>query len=321
MGIWNRPEPRVAEPKAEKKQPAKPPVAASVDVFYEPPPSFSSVTASLEWVWSRMDKGDVAAAETLFLKEANITDEQRGQIALQLLQNFRRFDPRVLARIVLSLPRGKTADMALNKLISEWSRYDSEDVLRFLETLPEDRVNSVQLTSAAFGLARLPAERVAAFAATLDDNGRSYLADGLVESANQAGSWRNTSAILSKMNAEGRKDAVPVEWTLGVSLSDIAPEEIERRIASETDPVKRDQLLAGHAWVAGIRDPERGIRLDAQIELPQVRANNLERHTGDWLETDRNAALAWLQSTAAKQLMSLEVRAKFLKAYELEAAP
>lgn len=319
--MWNRPEPLAAEPKAEQKQAVKANVTQSVDLFYEPPPAFTIVTASLEWVWGQMDKGDAAAAETLFLKNAGTTEEQRGQIAQQLVQNFRRFDPRVLARIVLSLPRGQTADMVLNELISEWSRYDSEEVLHFLETLPADRVNNVVLVRAAFGLARLPAERVTTFAATLDDDGRSYLAEGLVESANQAGSWRNTSAILSKMNAQGHKDAVSVEWTLGVSLSDIAPEEIERRITAETDPVKRDQLLAGHAWVAGISDSERGISLDAQIQSPQVRDDYLVRHAGDWLETDRNATLAWLQSAGAKQLMSLEMRAKLLKAYGLEAAP
>ena len=39
-----------------------------------------------------------------------------------------------------------------------------------------------------------------------------------------------------------------------------------------------------------------------------------------WLESDRAAALAWLQSPAAAQLMVREERARLLRLYRLEAS-
>jgi len=324
VGMWNRPAPRIAEPKAQKKQSSKPSVPASVDLFYEPPPSFTSATASLEWIWRRMEKGDAAAAETLFLNSAGTTEEQRGQIALELVKNFRRFDPRVLARIVLSLPRSQTADIALNRLISEWSRYDSEEILLFLETLPEDRINNVlSLSTAAFALAQLPAESVAKFASCLDTTGRAYLAEGLVAVADQAGSWRNTDAILSSINdgIKPHRGAISVEWKLGMQLADIDPQAIESQIAAETDPTKRDAILGGYAWVTGMTDSPRGLELDAQIQNQGIREEHALSHVQNWLESDRGAALAWLQGAAATQVMDHEMRAELLKTYGLEAAP
>jgi hypothetical protein len=311
----------VAEPTTANPQPVEVAIAPSGDLGNEPPAPSTSIPAAVEWVVRRMDQGDDVAAELLFTRNSDLTDEQRGQLALELIRLFPRIDPWVLARIVLNLPRSHQANCALNSLIAEWSRYDSEGVLRFLEMLPEDRVNSILAATAAMSLARLPAERVTTFASRLDAKGRGYLVEGLVALANQLGSWRNSSAILSKMNAQGRDDTVPLEWHLGQTLSTIAPDEVENWIASEPDPMKRDELLAGHAWVAGISNPKHGISLDAQIQQSQVRDRNLERHARAWLETDRNAALDWLQSEAAKPLMSFEVRAKFLKAYGLEATP
>lgn len=324
VGRWQRPEPLAAEPTGAKQRPMKAAQPASVDLLYEPPPAFPSVAASMEWVWSRMNKGDAAAAETLFLNDAQITDEQRGQIALECLKNFRRFDPQVLARIVRSLRPGEMADQAMNRLISEWSRHDSEGVLRFLETLPEGRVNNVLLLSTAtFGLAQLPAERVATFASRLDTKGRAYLAEGLVAVAAQAGSWRNTAAILAVINdgTKPHQGAISVEWKLGMQLADIDPQAIERQLAAETDPGRRDDMLGGYAWIMGMTDPPRGLELDAQIQSQDIREEHALNHVEHWLETDRNAALAWLQGAVAKQLMDHEMRTELLKTYGLEVAP
>ena len=85
--------------------------------------------------------------------------------------------------------------------------------------------------------------------------------------------------------------------------------------------MKRDELLQGYAWMTGIHDPARGIELDAQIQNPKVREKQTSLHTGHWLERDRAAALAWLQSDDAGRFMSREQRAKLLSAYHLEVAP
>lgn len=306
-----------------KQEPVKRVTSASSAAQLLPKsPPFTSVTASMEWVRAQMKIGDTTAAERLFHKDAGLTDDQRLELAKALLisNNFRRMDPRVLARIVFGLPSGEESDRLLWRLISDWSLDDAEGALRFLEALPSDRLNSQGVLSNAYGLVYLPAERVLAFAAKLDDKGRAYLAQG-VAMAGKVGSWRNTSAILDKLNVTPQKDASTAEHQLGSHLAEIAPQAIESQIAAETDPVKRDELLQGYARVTGIYDPLRGFELDAQIVNPEARLGATELHARLWLESHRAAALAWLQSDAAAQLMDREERSKMLRSYHLEAAP
>lgn len=283
------------------------------------PPAYTSTTASMEWVRAQMQKGDTTAAERFFRQGTDLTDEQRLGLAKELVQNARRMDPHVLARIILGLPRGQAADTLLWRLVSDWSTNDAEAALLFIETLPPDRLNSVGvLTNSAFGLSRLPAERVLALAAKLDDHGRSYLAEGLVGFANQGGSWRNTAAILVKLNGPSPPDAISAEWMFGMRLTEIDPASLESQLIAETDLLKRDKLLQGYAWTAGVNDPQRGLELDAQIQDPKVREKHIKHHADHWLESDRAAALAWLQSPAAAQLMGREERARLLRIYHLE---
>ena len=276
----------------------------------------------MEWVRTQMKKGDTTAAERLFWNVAGLSDEQRIALAKELLttNNFRRLDPRVLARIVFGLPSGKETDPLIWRLISEWSLDDAEGALHFLETLPADQLNAQGVLNNAYGLAYLPSERVLAFAAMLDDKGRAYLANGIAM-AGKAGSWRNTSAILDNLNVTPQKETSTAEHQLGSHLADISPQAIESRIAAETDPMKRDELLQGYAWVTGINNPQRGLELDAQIVNPEARAEVVQRHASVWLESDRAAALAWLQSDDAAQLMDREERSKILRSYHLEATP
>lgn len=321
-GKWSKPAKDEPKASAAALQPAAPVFKAEKLTATPLPPPFTSITASMEWVKTQMEAGNPAAAELLFHKDAGLTDAQREQLANELVRShsYRRMNPRVLARILLSLPPGNATTRALNEFFSQWCGDDAEDALRYLETMPADRLNTILLTYASFGLTRLPAERVAAFAGKLDDKGRAFLADGLVTFANQAGAWRNTSAILSQMNAKPEKDARSVEWQLAVNLADIAPQEVESRIANETDPAKRAELLGGYALSTGIRDPEQGVRLNAQIQQPEMRERHLAHHVGKWLRTDRSTALAWLQSSEAAQIMSAEQRAVYLRSYGLEAS-
>lgn len=309
--------PRMAKVPAKRAEP----IPSATPLAAKPPP-FSSVTASMEWVRAQMRKGDTTAAERLFRQDAGLTDEQRLGLARELVQNARRMDPHVLARIILGLPRGQAADTLLWRLVSDWSTNDAESALLFIETLPPDRLNTVGvLTNSAFGLSRLPAERVLALAAKLDDHGRSYLAEGLVGFADQAGSWRNTTAILAKLSDTAPPDAISAAYMFGMRLAEIDPQSLESMITTATDPSKRDKLLQGHAWSTGVNDPPHGLELDAQIQDPKVREKHIRLHTDYWLESDRAAALAWLQSPAAAQLMDREQRAKLFRIYRLEVAP
>jgi hypothetical protein len=285
------------------------------------PPPFTSTTASMEWVRAQMQSGDTSAAERFFRQGTDLTDEQRLGLARELVQNARRMDPHVLARIILGLPRGQASDTLLWRLVSDWSTNDAESTLLFIETLPPDRLNSVGvLTNSAFGLSRLPAERVLALAAKLDDHGRSYLAEGLVGFADQAGSWRNTTAILAKLNGTTPPDAISAAYMFGMRLTEIDPQSLEKMITTATDPSNRDKLLQGYAHMTGRNDPARGLELDAQIQDPTVREKHIKYHTDYWLESDRTAALAWLQGPAAAQLMDREERARLLRIYRLEAS-
>lgn len=276
----------------------------------------------MEWVRTQMKKGDTTAAERLFWNVAGLSDGQRIALAKELLttNNFRRMDPHVLARMVFGLPSGKETDPLIWRLISEWSLDDAEGALHFLETLPPDQLNAQGVLNNAYGLVYLPAERVLSFAAMLDDKGRAYLANGIAM-AGKASSWRNTSAILDNLNVTPQKETSTPEHQLGSHLAEISPQAIESRIAAETDPMKRDELLHGYAWVTGIKNPQRGLELDAQIVNPEARAKVVQRHASIWLECDRAAALAWLQSDAAAQLMEREDRSKMLRSYNLEATP
>jgi hypothetical protein len=285
------------------------------------PPPFTSVTASMDWVRQEMRRGNVTAAELLFCHDAGLTPEQRLALAKELVRDFRRHDPRTLARIVLGLPRSQEADHLLWSLVATWSGEDAEGALRFIEALLADRLNTVGvLQNTAWGLCRLPAERVLAFAAQLTAKGRSCLAEGLTAFANQAGSWRNSSAILAKLNAKPHEDVMSAERQMGQHLAEIDPQAMESLIAAETDVTKRDEMLEGYAWRIGLNDPVRGIELNGQIVDQKDRQSQIEHLVTRWLTSDRAAALAWLQGDVPESLMTFEERAKLLKSYGLEAA-
>lgn len=284
-------------------------------------PPFTSVTASVEWVREQMRKGNLNAAELLFRHDAGLTPEQRLALAKELVRDFRRHDPRSLGRIVLGLPRGDESDHLLWNLIAAWSGEDAEGALRFIEALPADRLNTVGvLQNAAWGLCRLPADRVLAFAARLDEKGRACLAEGLATFADQAGSWRNSSAILAKLDARPHEGVLSAERQTAYQLGEIDPQGLESLIAAETDVTKRDEMLKGYSWLVGLKDPARGIDLDSQIVDPKERQQQIEHHMRQWLSSDRAAALAWLQGDVAETLLSTTERVKLLKSYGLEAA-
>lgn len=305
------------QPESVKKAPA----ATRAAHFLPKPPPFTSVAASMEWVRKEISQGNPSAAELLFRSEAGLTSEQRLAVAKELVRDFRRHDPRTLARIVLGLPRCQEADHLLWNLIATWSGEDAEGVLRFIEALPADRLNTVGvLQSASWGLCRLPAERVLAFAAQLTDKGRSCLAEGLTAFANQAGSWRNSSAILARLNAKPHEDVYSAERHMGQHLAEIDPQAMESQIAVETDVTKRDEMLKGYAWVIGRNDPVRGIELNNQIVDQKERHEQIKHHVEQWLTSDRAAALAWLQGDVPETLLSSAERVTLLKSYGLEAA-
>jgi len=283
-------------------------------------PPFTSVTASVEWVRAEMRKGNLNAAELLFRHDAGLTPEQRLALAKELVRDFRRHDPRSLGRIVLGLPPSEEADHLLWNLIATWSGADAEGVLRFIEALPADRLNSVGvLQNAAWGLCRLPADRVLAFAARLDEKGRAYIAEGLIAFANQAGSWRNTQAILDGLNVRPQKDTLTAEWRLGYQLAEIDPQAVESRIAAETDAFSRDELINGYASAISDREPARCLELLAHTIAPDERAERITSRVEQWLASDRATALAWLQGNESAALIPAEQLAKLLKSYGLEA--
>jgi hypothetical protein len=284
-------------------------------------PRFTSIDASVSWIRQEIEKGNCGAAELLFQEDSGLTPEQRLRLAKELVRDFRRHDPWVLSHIVMVLPPGPEADIVLGSLVAEWSREDAEGALRFLERLPPERLNTVRvLQNAAFGLCRLPAERVLAFASRLTDKGRAYLAEGLTAFANQAGSWRNSSAILSQLNAKPHEDVISAEYYMGMHLAEIAPEVMKGQISAETDVLKRDEMLRGYASRVRKSDPVQGMELCAQISKQEVRQPELETHVELWLRSDRTAALTWLQGENAWQQLPAELRSKLLKSYGWEAA-
>lgn len=288
--------------------------------FTAKPPPFTSAVASMAWIRAQLAKGDTTAAEQLFRRDAGLTDEQCLALATVLVGDFRRVEPRVVARILLGLPRGQEADRLLWRFLSDWSNYEADDALRFIELLPSDRLNCAGvLHNSASGFVRLPAERVLAFASRLNDQGRSYLAEGLVGLSDQIGSWRNTKAILDQLNVKPQKDAISPEWFLGSQLAEIDPQALERQIAAETYPMKLDKLFEGYASHLRRFDPERGLAALAQMQQPEP--PEITRHVENWLTSNRTAALIWLQGNAARQLMAADDRARLLRLYQKEAAP
>lgn len=284
-------------------------------------PAWSSVTAIMEWLRSERSQGNAGAAEQMFRLDAGLTLEQRAALAKALVNDFRHQEPWVLARIVMGLPRGSESDRLLWSLVATWSSEDAEEAVCFIETLPADRLNDVGvLQNAGFGLCKLPAERVLAFAAKLTDYGRACLATGLVGFADQAGSWRNSSAILARLDARPDKEAISAEWMMGRQLGEIDPQIMESQIAAEPNALKRDEMLVGYAWATGRNDPVRGIELGVQIQRPLERDRLIQSHVEDWLRSDRAAALNWLQSDDARRFISTGLRRKLLTTYRLEAA-
>ncbi|MBK8095128.1 MAG: hypothetical protein IPK32_24950 [Verrucomicrobiaceae bacterium] len=317
-GKWSQP---TAETSPARTTAVRSPAAISkVARIASKPPPFTSVTASMEWLRSQMEKGDATAAQRLFYKDAGLSEDQRLGLAKELVINFRRQHPRVLASILLGLQRGEAADRLLYRFLSNWCSYDAEEALQFIEALPSDRLGAYMFRDIGFGLSKLPAERSLAFVAKLDDERLASLTEGLAASADQVGSWRNTSAILTKLKATTSKEAISTEWELGYKLSDIDPQAFESLIAAQTDPLKHDELLGGFARSVGMNDPPRGLELDAQIQNLAIREDNLDYHLDEWLCSDRAAALSWLRSDEARQLVPAELRGRMLKSYGLEAA-
>ncbi|GEP41610.1 hypothetical protein BGE01nite_09010 [Brevifollis gellanilyticus] len=317
MGSWKQPAQNPESAKSSEASPA-PAAVTSVKELPSKPPPFVSVTASMEWVKRQMEKGDFEAAELLFRQEAGLTLEQRLDMAEQLLRNYRRMEPRVLARLLLSLPEGDARSRMLNQLFFQWASDDADDAMRCLEGMPAEQLKKFPLHNTGLGLSRLPAERVLAFAAKLDDRGRAFLAEGLAGSVDELGSWSNTSAMLAGLNLKPDGEAVSTEWVLAVNMTRLAPAEAEAYIAAESDPARRAELLGGYAWIAGVDDPVRGILLDAQIESGKMREGHFRRHVNAWLSTDRAAALAWLRGDEAAQILSPEQRAAFFRSNGLE---
>ncbi len=316
-GIWCR-------PVQSEVQAAELPVRSSLPGAPEkdPPPAFPRFTSDREaheWVDERLRSGRGGEVEALFRPEAGLSESLRLELAQTLMKEYRRMDPHVLGRILLRLPRGKEADRALNELFWKWALDDAEECLRFLEILPTEQLNSLVLHNAGLSLSLLPAERLIAFARRLDDRGRAFLAEGLAASADQCGSWANTSAALARMEFKPDQNAVQAEWQFAVRLARIAPDEIERRIAVETDARKRDNWLAGYAWDLRLRDPVAGLRLRQRIENADLREDK-HGYLDQWLRSDRTAALAWLLSDAARAAMSEEQRRSYLSSYGLEEA-
>jgi hypothetical protein len=54
------------------------------------PPTFTSVTASMDWVRKELSQGNTSAAERLFRHDAGLTPEQRLALAKELVRDFRR---------------------------------------------------------------------------------------------------------------------------------------------------------------------------------------------------------------------------------------
>lgn len=282
-------------------------------------PHFTSDREAREWVEARAQSGLGEEVEALFRPEAGLSESLRLELAQKLVREYRRMDPQVLGRILLRLPPGKEEDRALNELFWKWAMDDAEECLRFLETLPPERLNSLVLHNAGPGLSLLPAERLIAFARRLDDRGRAFLAEGVAASADQCGSWANTSAALARMEFKPDQNAVQAEWQFAVRLARIAPDEIERRIAAEPDPRKRDNWLDGYSWNLRLRDPEAGLRLRQRIENADLREDK-HGYLDSWLRSDRDAALTWLLSDAARAMMSEKRRRNYLFSYGLEEA-
>ncbi len=317
MGSWSRPVQQLEA--SESPDLSRPPApAAPVKELPSKLPPFTSVAASMEWVKREMEKGHFEAAEVLFRPEAGLMLEQRLDLAENLVRNYRRTDPRVLARVLLSLPEGEARSRMLNQLFYQWAADDADDAMRCLEAMPAEQLKRFPLHNTGLGLSLLPAERVLAFAAKLDERGRGFLAEGLAGAVDELGSWTNTSAMLAGLHLKPEEKGVSAEWQIAVGLARFAPQEAEALIAAETDPARRAQLFGGYAWSAGIDDPAQGILLDAQLAPGTMREGHFRRHVNGWLSTDRASALAWLQGAEAAQILSPEQRAQFLKINGLE---
>jgi len=296
----------------------------SVAAPSEPPliaPSFASHRAAHEWLLEAIRSARFDHIEALFRPESGLSISRQLDLAGDLVQNYRRIDPRVVGRIVLRLPQERKSIVALNDLVTRWCQDDAEEALRFLETLPPERLNTILLHNASWGLSQLPADRLLMFAQRLNDQGRAYLAEGLATFAEQSGSWSNTSLALSRLDPKPEAKAIPFQQQLGGNLARTAPALIEQHLAAEPDARKRDAWLTGYSWVIGLADPAAALPLDARMSHPETREKHLRQHLTRWLKTDRTAALTWLMSDAARASLTPEQRQHWLQRYGMEAAP
>lgn len=270
-----------------------------------------------DWIRKRYVDGQPELALAAFLKIPSL--KIRQGLALAFATDSKNMDPHFVGRLILSLPAGGASDKAFARLINDWTNIDADEALRFMEKVPVERFNDVVLDYTVFGLCQLPAERVAAFVNKLGGKERAWFLETAMITRDQTGSSRNVQRIKELVSATPAKEEVS-RFLVDPEVAAAEPRQLEQWIAEEIDPVRRDRLISGYAR-SKLTQPEASLRWAAQIRDTEKKRSEQGWHLREWLESDRAAALAWLQGREARELVQTEHRASLLRSYGLEAAP
>lgn len=307
--------PKPSVPAASLVQPAqtKPAGPKVSDI----PPMAGTQAEIKDWIRKCYVNGQPDLAMAAFLKIPSL--EIRQFIAFAFANESKNIDPHFVGRMILSLPAGGFSDQAFARLINDWTTIDADEALQFMETVPVERFNDVVLDYAVFGLCQLPAERVAAFVNKLGGKERAWFLETAMITRDQTGSSRNAQRIKELVSPTPAEEIVS-RFVVDTEVTEAEPRLVEQWITEETDPVRRDRLISGYAR-SKTKQPEAALRWAAQIRDTDKKQSEQGWHLRQWLESDRAAALAWLQGREGRELVQTELRASLLRSYRLEAAP
>lgn len=282
-----------------------------------PPAAVSIVPKWMDWIEhaDRLGQSDAVFAAVSALPDMGL----RIALIRQLADDRPRY-PWLAGRLILGLPQNEESMRLMSRLLSFWGRYDAEEELTFMETLPPEWRNSIILFDASSGLGALPAERLKPFVDSLNAAGREHFISGYARAALDHGTWASTLHALDVLGF-GLRFTDDLHRPLIMRMADAAPTLLEHCLATATDADARDGIIPGYSAALHDNDPAQALCLTAQISNEERRAESIDSRLRRWLGTNRAKALAWLQSHEARTLIAVDVRAKWLRHYGLEARP
>ncbi|MGH8020958.1 MAG: hypothetical protein ACREIA_22280 [Opitutaceae bacterium] len=272
--------------------------------------------------WAAQDV-DAALDWAIGLSDANARMAAVGQIASSLQQ----YDPRAATQLLATLPSSKfQGSHQLSEAVRDWSQHDPQAAAEWANGLGDEVLRGNALKGICQGLLETEPQRAAELAISLQNDGvggnvlrevlgrwgendPDALADwALAQTGSErsdavlsAGAWvlahRDLDQAISMF--EGIEDAGMQAQAVGMIANAWGmrnPEAAHRWL--DTLPAGKVRDSGYVSCVTGIlvQDPAKAAEMASRIQGNEMRASSIEIIGSHWLRTDRERAIAWLET-------------------------